>query len=163
MARETKAEQQAADQKLITSLPLYLTTPLTVSGKSYTAAQLVTVLQGRVQARTSVDTAKGAYQNALAAEETTLAASKALVAGAKQVLLVMFAGAADTLAAMGLQARKTTTPDVATKSAAIEKSRATRTARHTMGPKAKAKITGATAATAVTVPATTTPAVTSHS
>ncbi len=154
MAEQTsRAVQQAADQKLETGIQQNLTSTITVAGVKYTATQLAAVFQARIDARTAVDVAKGAYQKALAALETELATSKALVAGTKSVLLVMFAGSSDTLAALGLSERKAPARTVSVKAGAIEKSLATRAARHTTGPKARLKITGTVAAPAVVAPA----------
>jgi hypothetical protein len=50
--------------------------------------------------------------------------------------------AASTLADFGFAPQKVSVPTVETKAAAVEKSRATRAARHTMGPKQKSAIKG---------------------
>jgi len=143
MGAPTRTKQEAADRKLETGIQQNLTTPLTVGGKQYTAAQIATVLQARIDARSATDVAKAAYAKAVAAEAAQMAGSKGLLVGVKAVLLAMFAGAPDVLTAMGLSERKTPVKSVAVKSEAITKSAATRLARHTTGPKAKAKITGA--------------------
>ncbi len=153
LASTTRAEQQAADQKLETGIQQNLTSVITIGGTKYTATQLAAVFQARIDARNAVDVAKGAYQKALAALSTEIATSKGLVAGTKSVLLVMFMGAPDTLAEMGLSERKTPVKNVAVKAGAIEKSLATRVARHTTGPKARLKVTGVAAAPAAAAPA----------
>jgi len=52
------------------------------------------------------------------------------------------ANASTTLADFGFSPRKSTKKTVATKTVATEKTKATRTLRHTMGPKQKAKVKG---------------------
>jgi hypothetical protein len=75
------------------------------------------------------------------------------------VMLKFGSNAIATLADFGFQPRKRTVPTVDTKAAAAEKSLATRAARHTMGPKQKAKIKGTVAVIApATTPAATAPA-----
>ncbi|HEY4013396.1 MAG TPA: hypothetical protein VGM06_08665 [Polyangiaceae bacterium] len=51
--------------------------------------------------------------------------------------------ASDTLADFAMKPRASSKPSIATKAEAIDKGRATRAARHTMGPRQKAKIKGA--------------------
>jgi hypothetical protein len=67
-------------------------------------------------------------------------------------------GSIDTLADFGLKPRKTRTPRTPEqKAASVAKSLATRAARHTMGSKQKAKVTGAAPhAAPVTAPSPTT-------
>ncbi len=148
MPSNTRAEQQAADQKLETGINQFLTSPITVGGKPYTAPDLDTVIQGRIAARNATDAAKAAYHGAVSAEAAAISGSKVLLEQTKAVLLVMFASAPQTLAAMGLSARKTSTRTVEAKAGAIEKAEATRKARNTMGPKARLKVTGVTSGTA---------------
>jgi hypothetical protein len=70
----------------------------------------------------------------------------------------MFAGQLAELGDFGMKAPKPRTPLTPEEKVAVAaKAKATREARHTVGPKAKAKITGATVAP-VTAPATPVPA-----
>jgi hypothetical protein len=56
--------------------------------------------------------------------------------------------AASILADFGFAPQKVSAPTAETKAAAVQKSRATRAARHTMGPKQKKSVTGTVAPTA---------------
>jgi uncharacterized protein involved in exopolysaccharide biosynthesis len=159
--------EQNADQQLITGMQSRLpaTFSTTLSGQTFTLVQIVALLQARIDARNKVTSARGAYKLALAQLAALLASDKDPMVALKRLLLAMFAGQADALADLGVAEPKTTTRSVAEKQASVEKAKATRTARHTMGPKAKLAITGdstpevpaaASAATAGTAPAATT-------
>jgi hypothetical protein len=141
--------QQTADQKLIDGLEKHQAnlSSLLIAGTTIPTTSIITTVQSRIAARTNTAAALTAYHTALAAEEATIAQSKAVVSGTKQAIKVMFAGQLGTLSDFGMTAPKTRAPlTPAEKIASAAKAKATRAARHTMGPKAKAKITGATAA-----------------
>ena len=154
----------AADQALIDGLVKHAATLLTllVSGSTIKTTDLVTVLQARIAAIKLAITTKATFMAAVAAAHAEIANTAALVSGARQALKIAFAGQIETLGDFGLPPRKAPTPlTPEQKAAAVAKAKATRAARHTAGPKQKAKITGATAAAAapaVPPPAATEPA-----
>jgi hypothetical protein len=159
--------EQNADTKLISGLQARLpaTFTTTLSGQTFTLVQIVALLQARIDARNKVTSARGAYMLALAQLAALLAADKDPTVALKRLLLAMFAGQADALADLGISEPKVTTRTVADKQAATEKAKATRAARHTMGPKAKLAVTGentpaapaaASAAVTAAAPVTTT-------
>ena len=156
--------QLAADQALIDGLVKHAATLLTllVSGSTIKTTDLVTVLQARIAAIKLAITTKATFMAAVAAAHAEIANTAALVSGARQALKIAFAGQIETLGDFGLPPRKAPTPlTPEQKAAAVAKAKATRAARHTAGPKQKAKITGATAAAAapaVPPPAATEPA-----
>jgi len=102
MEARNKASQQAADQKLQTGIKQYLTSAITVAGTLFTATQLGTVIQGRIDSRTATDVAAATYRSKVTAQAASIAGSKVLLAQARAVLLVMFASSPEVLAAMGL-------------------------------------------------------------
>ena len=143
--RTSKGTDDIADIHLAQGLELHAAEvpSLTVGGVTRSRAELVVTLQGRVAARASTAASKAAWQDAVAAERATIAASKATLSAVRAALAVMFAGCAELLADFGLKprkARRTLTTEEKTQAAA--KARATRAARHTMGPRARAKIHG---------------------
>ena len=155
-----KDTQQTADQNLVTGLQKHQATlpSLFIAGAAVPTATIITTVQSRMTARINTAAALAAYHTAVAAEVAAIAQSKALVSGTKQALKVMFAGQLAELGDFGMKAPKPRTPlTPEEKVAATAKAKATREARHTVGPKAKAKITGATVAP-VTAPATPVPA-----
>jgi hypothetical protein len=145
----TKQQLQNADQNLIDGLQKHATTipSLLIAGATVPATTLITTLQSRMTARANTMSARAALEAAIQAEKEESAQSQALVSGTKQALKVMFAGQIPELADFGLKAPKARTPLTPEEKVAVAaKAKATRAARHTIGPKAKAKITGATPA-----------------
>jgi hypothetical protein len=111
-----------------------------------------------VAAAKATETTRAAWLAAVQASQTEQATTKAFVSVFKQVVLAAFAGQVDTLADFGLTPRKArvVAPDVQV--AAAAKAKATRAARHTMGPNQKAAIRGTVApARSVPTPSVPTP------
>ncbi len=159
--KTNNAVQLAADQALIDGLVKHAATLVTllVAGSTVPTTDLVTVLKARIAAIKLALTTKATFMAAVAAAHAEIANTAALVSGARQALKIAFAGQIETLGDFGLKPRKAPTPlTPAKKAAAVAKAKATRAARHTMGAKQKAEITGATAAAAApaTPPAATT-------
>jgi hypothetical protein len=157
---DNKDQQQTDDQNLVAGLEKHQATipSLLIAGTTIPTTSIITTVQSRMAARANTAATLAAYHTALAVEEATIAQSKATVSGTRQALKVMFAGQLAELGDFGMKAPKPRTPlTPEEKVAATAKAKATREARHTVGPKAKAKITGATVAP-VTAPATPVPA-----
>jgi hypothetical protein len=163
MTTNTKSnaqQQQAADQALIDGFTKHAATipsSLLIGGVQIPTTTILSTLQARIAARAATVPAKANYQALVQADQAERASTKALVSGARQAILLMFAGQIATLADFALKPRKVPAPlTPAQQAAKVAKAKATREARHTMGPVAKAKITGATPqgdATPVTPPA----------
>jgi hypothetical protein len=128
---------------------------LMFGGVSYTPAQVEAFLQTIVDLRTAVDKAKADTKAKIAAEKAQMSALRGQVAAYVAYIRATFGSAPDILAAFGLKPKKARAPlTTEKKAAAIAKTQATRTARHTMGPKAKKKVKG-TITTIVTAPSAT--------
>jgi len=153
----TRGKQQAMLQKLMDGLKKHQQAvgSLLIEGKSYTTADLLAVLQARLDAADAALSTRATWQNAVKADYDERAKTKGFLSGLRQTLLVAFAGSVDTLADFGLVGRKPRVISPEKKVAAAEKAKATRAARHTMGKKQKAQIKGEPAQPA---PATPTPA-----
>ncbi|HEY8090910.1 MAG TPA: hypothetical protein VIF09_23775 [Polyangiaceae bacterium] len=141
--RTSKATDDTADILFARGLELHAAEVPSIlrGGVTLSRAELLATLKGRVAARASTAASKAAWQDAVAQERATLAASKATVSAVRCALAVMFAGHAELLGDFGLEVRKERrklTNDE--KAASAAKARATRDARHTMGPRAKSKI-----------------------
>jgi hypothetical protein len=136
----------------------HITGPVTFGGISYTAAQLAAPFQAWSTQATAVGTAKAAFHAAVLDEQAAFKAAQILWALLEAYCRVTYNGDTATLADFGFAPRKYTKPSPAVETAAIAKRAATRTARGTMGKKAKLAITGATPAPA---PAAAPPVVTS--
>jgi hypothetical protein len=147
-----RTEVQTSDQKLIDGLKKHEPTlsSLFIGGALLKTADVITILQTRIDAATTVVSSRATWQTDVKADHDQRAKTKTLVSGLRQALQVAFVGQIDALADFGLKPRKVrvTTPEQ--KAAASAKAKATRVARHTMGPKQKAQIKG-------TVPAPATP------
>jgi hypothetical protein len=140
--RSTKPMWQATDTKFIAAFTKYFAAKkikVTIDGKVYPPDQVISTIQGRVTAETNVETTRGQYAQAVAAAKAEVASTKAFYAAAKQIVLVTYASQPAVLAEFGLAARKVGTPSVATKQAAIVQAKATRVARHTMGPRQRSR------------------------
>ena len=157
----TKEQQQTADQNLIGGLQKHTVTipSLLIAGTPVPTTSVISTLQSRMAARAATATARAALQAAVQAEQDEGTQSKALVSGTKQALKVMFAGQIESLADFGLKGPKVRTPLTPEEKVAVAaKAKATREARHTLGPKAKAKITGANSAPVIAPSPAPTPA-----
>jgi hypothetical protein len=115
----------------------------TLSGTTYTAAQLVTICNSILTSLGAVPPARAAYRDAVASADAVLAEHHDVLRDLKQLLQLQAGTAMAVLADYGITPRKPTGPvSPKVKVAAAEKAEATRTARHTMGSKQKALITG---------------------
>jgi hypothetical protein len=120
-----------------------------IGGTKYTTPEVVNVLQSLADALLATQAAHSTLKDAVVASEALGVKYGAFVRDLKQSLQIQAGDSASVLTEYGLTPRRKsgqTTPEV--KVAAAEKAKATRTARHTMGPKQKLQITGASAAAA---------------
>jgi hypothetical protein len=149
----SKVEKQAADQKLIDGFTKHGAAfpAVVVGGASYKTADIVGTLQARIDARNATVSSRATWRAAVAAEVDEQAKTQTFVNGLEQAVQVVFAGSVEGLADFGLTPRKPRAVSPETMVEAAAKAKATREARHTMGPKQKAKIKG-------TVPASAAPA-----
>jgi peptidoglycan hydrolase CwlO-like protein len=132
------------------------TQSIMIAGTTYTHTMLEQALQDIVNADTAVVTTRAAWQNAVKADKEKLTQEHPFLVAFRQTMVAMFGTDIATLADFGLSQRKTPVVSPATRVAAAAKSKATRTARHTMGKVQKAGIKGD--ATAVVTPKTAPPA-----
>jgi len=146
-SKQNAAQQQAADQAMIdgfTKHQAVIPPSLLIAGAPVTTASVISTLQSRIAARTAVTLAEAAFHAAVKANQDEQAKTKVLVSGARTAVAVMFAGQITALADFDLKPRKAPAPRTpAQKAASAAKAKATREARHTMGPVQKAQITGA--------------------
>src|SRR5579863_320521 len=111
---------------------------LTLEGRSFTQATLAQTLQSLIDALSQVDTARAGWKDAL----KRLADVKADVVPVMRAYVVWIAAtygnAPSILGDYGVAPRKARTPlSTEQQAAAVAKGKATRAARHTMGPKQK--------------------------
>jgi hypothetical protein len=109
------------------------------AGKAYTKAQLLAPLQAFVVLPTATAAAKTTYTKAVAAEGLAREAAVAMIEGViKPVLHLLLGADSPDLVTYGLDPVKVPEKTVATKSAAVQKSQATRKALGTKGTAQKA-------------------------
>jgi hypothetical protein len=152
-----RIDRTAADQSLSDGLQKHAATipPIFVAGAAVPATAIVAALQARIDSGKAAVATRATWSAAVQADRNELAGSNPLVSACKQTLLLVYAGQADTLADFGLKPRKPRVVTPETQVAAAQKAKATRQARHTLGKKQKAKITGTVAPTAPATPAPT--------
>jgi hypothetical protein len=135
---------------------------LTLGGEAFTAQTLIQTLQSLGDALSTGDTAKASWQDALKNLADVKAKVRPLLGAYRSWVVATHGNAPATLADFGITPPKARTPLSADqKAAAVAKRKATRAARHTLGPKQKKGIKGTVLATApqnsappATVPAT---------
>ncbi len=143
--RTSKSKDDRDDRALQAGLLAHEGTvpSLMVGGTAHSVADLVAMLEGRVDARARTAAARAAWLQAVAEEKAGMAASEPRVSGARRALAVMYAGCNEELGDFGLKVRKTRRALTSEeKAAAVAKCKATRAARHTMGSRQRAKVTG---------------------
>jgi hypothetical protein len=133
---------------------------ISLGGVTYTPVQIKTILQADVDATNAIDATKAAWSKAVTDGRATRAEAKVLLRNLRAYLIATSgAGAVGLLADFGFLPPKSTKVTVKTKAAAVDKTLATRAARHTMGKNQKKEVKGAPAAAAAPAsPAPVTPA-----
>jgi hypothetical protein len=137
-------EQLTADQKMIDGVQKFLSTiaSLPVSSQTVTPADIVKVMQDRLNASKAAVTAEAARAAAVKADRDTRKRTAAFVSSLRRIVQGMFSQSPDTLAAFGLKPIKAPKTKVETKATALAKSTATRKARKTMGKNQKKNVKG---------------------
>jgi hypothetical protein len=146
-ARLTNAEVINASTMRLNVIGTYLTNPKTeipIAGERLKPAGLAAIFQGSLDTRAAVAALEAQLKAARSmrdeAEAKRIAAETALGAWVPNY----FGADSNEAHAFGYGPRKVGEKSVETKKQAIERNKATRKARHTMGSKQKAKIKGTT-------------------
>jgi hypothetical protein len=136
----------ASDQSMIVGVQKLLAQigSLPVGSQKVTPADIVKIFQERIATGQAAITADAARKSAVKADRDKRRETAAFVSSVKRIVQGMFSSP-EELAAFGLQARKAGKKTVTTKATALAKSKATRTARNTMGTKQKKKVKGTVA------------------
>jgi hypothetical protein len=154
-----RSQVLTAGQKLIVGLKKHdgTLTSLVIDGKPYQTADVIAVVQARVDAAQAVVDSRATWQANVLADKAERAKARTFMSGLVQALRVAFGNSVDVLADFGLaphKPRAVRTPEE--KAKATAKAKATRIARHTMGPKQKLAVKGAVPQAAPATPATAT-------
>jgi D-serine deaminase-like pyridoxal phosphate-dependent protein len=164
--KQSRPARTIANQKLADGLTKHqaILSMVVVDGAQFTAPQAVSELDEIISAADLAVTSHAAWLAAVQADLQKLSSSATFVAGLRQAVMAAFGKQVDVLADFGLKPRKSVVRTPEQKQEAAAKAKATRAARHTMGKRQRAAITGATAAAAAAAssepPAPTSPSTT---
>ncbi len=132
----------AQDQSLLAGVQKNLANQnFTVNDKACTTQDVVNVLQARISKGLAVQAARAALKAAMKDNLDERSTTAGFVSAFRTIVKGMFQSPS-TLGDFGLEPRKSTKKTLETKVTAVAKIAATRKARGTSGPKAKAKIKG---------------------
>jgi len=126
----------------------YASTPLVLAGTTYQPADLQAFLQADVDANDASTAARANWSSTVKVAKSKDAATDPVLRAVQSQVLAQHGEAPDAetvLAEFGYSPRKKPTKTVEQKTAAVAQAKATRAARGTKGPKAKAKIKGVVA------------------
>jgi hypothetical protein len=135
---------------------------LPIAGSAFTPADLVKLVQSRIDAANETATTEATWRSTVAQDRALNTALAPVIRGLRQYVINVFGETSPALADFGFTPPKHTTRTPEEKVAAAAKARATRAARHTMGSQQKKTVTGAVTGIVVTPvtaapPAATTP------
>ena len=153
MANTNKATRQNANRKIVTAIQKYLSAAVTLKGVNYSPSQLAKVFQDGIDIEDASDAARKQYATAVAAEKENRKTLSGVETALRNQIAATYGETSTEFADFGFTPRKVRTVNVATKAEAVQKRKATRAARHTMGSREKLKVTGATAPGASATPA----------
>jgi hypothetical protein len=157
--RETKLTLSVLCNALIEGLTPLADPTFTLDGKVYPKDAVLAPLHAYVVAVEATSASRAAWSKAVQDEHDAATAARAMIALLKPYLKVRLGKSNPALQSeYGIAPARKAEKTVAVKSTAIAKAKATRIARHNMGPKKRKGVTGATAAaTPETPPATSKP------
>ncbi len=160
-----KGQSVVVAQQLIAGTGKHLSsaTPVTFAGGSFTGDQITSKLQALVNLRSDVDAAKAVAKAKIAAEAAQSPALRTFTSQLRSFVKASFSTSPDVLADFGITSKARVPPTVEEKAAAVAKSAATRSARHTMGAKQKEGVKGAVTGVVVIPVAAPSPTVTAPS
>jgi hypothetical protein len=118
-----------------------------IGNVQYTQAAAIEVYQSDLDADALVASTLAAYRKAVADAELAHQKTDAFDLQVKTFVAGVYGQPPGPAADFGIAAKVTHTVDATTMAEAVAKRAATRAARHTLGPRQKAKITGTTPAT----------------
>jgi hypothetical protein len=145
MKKKNKTSRMMRDQKLISGLQKHLGTSsgITLLGENRTIAQVVALLQARIDAAGPVAPAHAAWIALVKKERDVVASSDTLVSDLVKYVEVLFSTQPDVLADFGLAPKsRPHALSIEEKSSRLAKARGTRSARKTMGSRQKEKVKG---------------------
>jgi hypothetical protein len=145
MGIKTIQNRIVGDQNLLGGVKKHIAKAdhLVIDGEKFGAAEISSLLQGRIDTAVTVTAAHAAWRAAALEGQKSEVTTRKTVSAIRQTLLIMFASKPDVLKDFGLSPRRATRALTAVETVQkTEKAKATRKARHTLGPRQKAKVKG---------------------
>jgi hypothetical protein len=150
MATINRTKTQARDAQVIAGIGKYLQTvsSLPLLGSTYTPADLVKLVQSRIDSANGANASKATWHSKVVEDKTLNTKLTPVIRALRQHVINVFGEASPVLADFGFTAPKRATRTPEEKAAAAAKAKATRAARHTMGKKQKKDVKGTVPTTA---------------
>jgi hypothetical protein len=142
---KNKATRQNSNRKIVGAIKKHLSGSVTLAGVKYTPAKLATMFQDGIGVADATDSAKKAWLVSVAKERATTLGLSSVQTSLRNHVSALFGETSPEFSDFGFAPRAVTKVSVAKKAAAVTKREDTRVARHTMGKRQKADITGETA------------------
>jgi len=139
-------KQLQQDAQPIAGITKYLMglAALVLAGVSYTPAQVKAILQGDIDATNAVLPAKAAYKAEVVQARAARKLARAILKALKAWVLNQY-GTGKEVAEFGFSAAPPRKPSTSVKAAAVQQTKATRSARHTMGKRQRKTVKGTVA------------------
>jgi hypothetical protein len=154
MVNVNRTKTQARDAQVIAGIEKHLqnVSSLPLVGSTYSPADLVKLIQSRLESASGANTTKATWHSAVVADKSLNTKLTPVIRALRQYVINVFGGTSPVLADFGFTPPKRTTRTPEEKAAAALKAKATRKARHTMGSKQKKDIKGTVTATEPVTP-----------
>ena len=154
MVNINSSTTQAHDAQVVVGIQKHLLNvpSLPVAGSTYTPADLVKLVQSRIDSAGVVAAANANWHSTVTANAALGAKLTPILRGLRQYVLNAFGETSPVLADFGFAAPKTATKTPEQKAIAAAKAKATREARGTKGKVQKKAVKGAVTATLVVTP-----------
>jgi hypothetical protein len=147
MTTTDKTKTLARDAQVIAGIQKHLNSvsALPLGGSTYAPADVVKIVQGRIDATAIANTTKAAWHSNVLAGRKLDTQVTPVVRALRTYVINVYGAASPVLADFGFAAPKATTRTPEEKAAAAAKAKATRAARHTMGKNQKKSVKGTVA------------------
>jgi hypothetical protein len=144
MSPTNRSATQASDAQIIAGIQKHLqgTASLPLRGSTYTPADLVKLVQSRMESANKAIAAKASWHSTVLAHKAVTANLTPILQELRQYSIHVFGESSPALADFGFAPPKHATRTPEEKAAAAAKARATRAARHTAGKKQKNAVKG---------------------
>jgi hypothetical protein len=150
MTTANRTKTQARDAQVIEGIKKHLqnVSNLPLVGSAYTPADLVKLVQSRIDSANGATATKANWHSTVVADKTLNTKLTPVLRALRQYVINVFGETSPVLADFGFTPPKRATRTPEQKAAAAVKAKATREARHTMGKVQKKGIKGTVPATA---------------